>query len=298
MIMPKALNNVVIILKPHNTDELVNLIPNLCRWLKKRDRDVIFHTKEKERLAEILSSKKIAEITFLPPTQIFKKADLIITLGGDGTLIGLCRKLKASTPIFGINRGNLGFITEFGQSEFYDQLQEVLNGKYQLEKKSLFFAEIHRKGKVEAKESFFNDAVITKNDIARMFSLSVSADDDHVYDVSGDGLIVSSPIGSTAYSLAAGGPIVNPNVKAMILTPISAHGLSHRPLVLEDNAVLKIKAIPPFESVILTIDGQKAIAIEENDTVVIKKQKKTISFIKNKNRSYYRTLKEKFGHGK
>lgn len=296
--MAKALKNIVIILKPQNTDELINLIPNLCRWLKKRDRKVVFHLKEKSRLEEILSPKTLKECHFVEPPTLFSKADLIITLGGDGTLIGLCRKLKSSTPVFGINRGNLGFITEFGQSDFYDNLQNVINGKFEIEKKSLFTAEIHRSKKVACKESFFNDAVITKNDIARMFSLSVYSDDDHVYDVSGDGLIISSPIGSTAYSLAAGGPIVNPNVKAMILTPISAHGLSHRPLVLEDSSILKIKAIPPFESVILTIDGQKAIEIKKNDVIVIKKQRKSIHFIKNQNRSYYRTLKEKFGHGK
>ena len=296
--MAKALKNIVVILKPQNTDELINLIPNLCRWLKKRERKVVFHIKEKERLQKVLSPKSLKECYFSEPPSLYSQADLIITLGGDGTLIGLCRKLKSSTPVFGINRGNLGFITEFGQSDFYDNLQDVINGKFKIEKKSLFTAEIHRSNKVAHKESFFNDAVITKNDIARMFSLSVYSDDDHVYDVSGDGLIISSPIGSTAYSLAAGGPIVNPNVKAMILTPISAHGLSHRPLVLEDSSIIKIKAIPPFESVILTIDGQKAIEIKKNDLVVIKKQRKSIHFIKNNNRSYYRTLKEKFGHGK
>ena len=296
--MPKALKEIVIILKPHNTDELVNLIPNLCRWLIKRNRNVVFHEKENSRLQEIVSSRILSNCEFKSPPQLFKEADLIITLGGDGTLIGLCRKLKSATPVFGINRGNLGFITEYGQSDFYDQLQQVINGKYDIERKSLFLAEVHRSGKVIQKESFFNDAVITKNDIARMFTLSVYANDDHIYNVSGDGLIVSTPIGSTAYSLAAGGPIVNPNVKAMILTPISAHGLSHRPLVLEDTSILKIKAIPPFESVILTIDGQKAIEIQKNDTIVLKKQRKNILFVKNQNRSYYRTLKEKFGHGK
>lgn len=299
--MSKKISHVAIILKPQNTDELINLIPNLCRWLSKRGCKVYFTLSEKERLKKIFPYKE-KEISLLTISEVFKKSQLIITLGGDGTLIGLCRNLTKNIPIFGINRGNLGFITEFGQNDFYDQLQLVLKGDYTLEKKSLFEAKITHQNKVIQKKTFFNDAVITKNDIARMFSLSVSihnkTGDEHVYDLSGDGLIISTPTGSTAYSLAAGGPIVNPHVKAIILTPISPHALTHRPIVMEDNSVVKIKPIAPFKSVILTLDGQIAIELKDQDTVIIGKMKKSIYFIKNPNRSYYRTLKEKFGHGK
>lgn len=296
--MNNPIKNISIILRPVNNDNLVNLIPNLFRWLNNRQCQIYFLKKEFQRLQAIFPKDIFSQAHFLDEDNIFNTSQMVITLGGDGTLIGLCRKLNHDIPILGINRGRLGFITEFGQGEFYDQLEKILCGSFVTEKKNLFSANIIRQDKVISENIFFNDAVVTKNDIARMFSLSVSSNEEHIYNLSGDGIIVSSPTGSTAYSLAAGGPIVNPKVEALIITPISPHGLTQRPLVLQDNSLIKLKPIPPFQSVILTLDGQVAIQLDQSDTVIIKKSNHSVNFIKNPEKSYYRTLKEKFGYGK
>lgn len=164
-------------------------------------------------------------------------------MGGDGTLIGVSRNVKKnSPPIFGVNMGNLGFITEFSKVEFFDQLENTIKGTYKLTSLPLYQVEVTRKNKVTFKGTFLNDLVINNNLVSKMLTLSVESEGEHIYNLSGDGLIISSPIGSTAYSLAAGGPIISPSVNAITLTPICAHSLTHRPLVIPDNTSVSIKA--------------------------------------------------------
>jgi len=199
-----------------------------------------------------------------------------------------------------VNIGRLGFITEFEKSEFYEKLNIVLLGKYTIFKKNLYSVEIIRQDKTSMpKQVFFNDAVFTKNDLARMFTVSVESDQEHIYNISGDGLIISSTYGSTAYSLAAGGPIVHPDVKALILTPICAHSLTHRPLVIPDTQSLSISILEKINSVNITLDGQDIINLHPRDIVKIKREpRKLVSFVKNDEKTYFHTLKEKFVHGR
>ncbi len=214
-------------------------------------------------------------------------------------MLGVCRKISSKVPVFSVNLGRLGFITEFEKNEFYEKLNVILLGKYEVFKKSLYCLTVSRKNKTAYKKYFFNDAVFTKNDLARMFTLSVEANQQHVYDLSGDGLIISSTYGSTAYSLAAGGPIVHPDVKALILTPICAHSLTHRPLVIPDSQELSVSIIEKINSVNITLDRQVCIPLEINDLVHISKNnRKTVSLIKNFDKTYFHTLKEKFVHGR
>ena len=143
-----------------------------------------------------------------------------------------------------------------------------------------------------------NDVVVNNNLISRMLTLSVESEGEHIYNLAGDGLIISSPIGSTAYSMAAGGPIIHPNVNAITLTPICAHSLTHRPLVIPDHSNVIIKAAKSDESIKLTLDGQQHVTLGSNDTILVtKKKSKIVRLIKNPDRTYYRTLKEKFTHG-
>ena len=222
-------------------------------------------------------------------------------MGGDGTLIGVCRNIqKNSPPIFGVNMGHLGFITEFSKAEFFDQLEATLKGDYKITQLSLYQVEVFTKKKEKPvfQGFFLNDVVVNNNQISRMLTLSVESDGEHVYNLAGDGLIISSPIGSTAYSLAAGGPIINPNVNAITLTPICAHSLTHRPLVIPDQSNVVIKATRPDELITLTLDGQQAFTIGHSDVIkVTKKKTKIVRLVKNSGRTYYRTLKEKFTHG-
>lgn len=297
--MSKKFSNISIILKPSEFEDLSNLISNLVRWLVRRKKNIIFLESEFERFNSVLSPKVIKQITFKDPQFVFNESDLIISLGGDGTLIGVCREVKSSIPVFGVNLGRLGFITEFNKNSFYENLSEILSDKFETHKKQLYTLNIQRKNEVIAKENFFNDVVFNKNDIARMFTLTVEADGDHIYNLAGDGLIISSTMGSTAYSLAAGGPIVHPEVKALLLTPICPHSLTQRPLVIPDNFEIRVQLIDNIDSVCITLDGQLAFHILPDDEVIVKKDgRKYVSLIKNNDRSYFHTLKEKFVHGR
>lgn len=293
------ITDISIILKPSKFENLGNFVTNLIRWLKRRHKNIYFLDTERKRLEKVLSKKSFGQIQFVKAPFLFNKTQLVISIGGDGTLLGVCRNVNSKIPVFGINLGRLGFITEFNKNEFYESLNIILQDKFDSIKKSLFTLEVHKKNGKVIKGSFFNDAVISKNDIARMFTVSVEAENQHVYNLSGDGLIVSSTYGSTAYSLAAGGPIVHPEVKALLLTPICAHSLNHRPMVIPDNFGVKINLIERIKTVSITLDGQVQIDLDHSDIIVIRKNtRKSVTLVKNIDRTYFHTLKEKFIHGK
>ncbi len=294
------LKNISIVLKPKAISEFESILPNLASWLLRRKKTVFFLLKDKERVHKIFKGD-LKNLNFIEESDLHKLSDLIITMGGDGTLIGVCRNvIKSSPPIFGVNMGHLGFITEFAKAEFFDQLENTLKGNFQTTVYHLFHVEVFTKksDKPSFKGFFLNDAVVNNNQVSRMLTLTVESEGEHIYNLAGDGLIISSPIGSTAYSMAAGGPIVHPMVNALTLTPICAHSLTHRPLVVPDNSNIIIKAARPDESFKLTLDGQQQVTLGSDDIVKITKKKtKIVHLVKNPTRTYFRTLKEKFTHG-
>ncbi len=290
-----SLTIVGITLKPNSTPEFYNILPNLCSWLLRRKRRVIFREDDRERVLKFFKNKKTDELEFWGNKEFHNKIHIMLSLGGDGTLIGVCRRINSKIPVLGINLGRLGFITEFNKNEYFDRLVTILDGKYEITTKPLFHVSIMRKNKVHFKDYFFNDAVIAKNDIARMIYLRIDLGNEHIYNIAGDGIIISTPVGSTAYSMAAGGPIVHPEVKGLVLTPICPHSLIHRPFVVPDTAPISLKILPPHHSVTLTLDGQVALNVDEQDVVMINADKvKKISLIKNPDRSYFETIREKF----
>jgi NAD+ kinase len=291
------LKNVCIVLKPKLTSEFHNTIPTLVSWLRRRSVKVFFQEGQMDLIKKIVDS---SHVNSLSTDDNYSEVDLIITLGGDGTLIGLSRQANKKTPpVFGVNMGHLGFITEFSKSELYDELEKALMGNFQVIKINLFKVEIsNRKGKTK-KFHFINDAVFNQSNISRLVTVSVKANDEPVYSLSGDGLIISSPIGSTAYSLAAGGPIIFPDVKSVVLTPICPHSLNHRPLVLPPTTNIEVRPGGRNEQINLTLDGQEAVSLSPSDTVNIKiNTSKYIKFVKNENKTYFHTLKTKFTHGR
>lgn len=294
------LKNISIVLKPKYNSEFESILPNLASWLLRRKKTISFLTKEADRIQKIFKGD-IKNLNFIAENELHSQSDLIITMGGDGTLIGVCRNItKSSPPIFGVNMGHLGFITEFAKAEFFDQLEATLKGDFELTHLCLYQVEVFPKTKEKPsfKGYFLNDAVVNNNQISRMLTLSVESEGEHIYNLAGDGLIISSPIGSTAYSLAAGGPIIHPSVNAITLTPICAHSLTHRPLVIPDHSNVVIKAARADESIKLTLDGQQAVVLDSNDVIkVTKKKTKIVKLIKNPGRTYFRTLKDKFTHG-
>jgi len=290
-----SLTIVGITLKPNSTPEFYNILPNLCSWLLRRKRRVIFREDDRERVLKFFKNKKTDELEFWDNKEFHNKIHIMLSLGGDGTLIGVCRRINSKIPVLGINLGRLGFITEFNKNEYFDRLVTILDGKYEITTKPLFHVSIMRKNKVHFKDYFFNDAVIAKNDIARMIYLRIDLGNEHIYNIAGDGIIISTPLGSTAYSMAAGGPIVHPEVKGLVLTPICPHSLIHRPFVVPDTAPISLKILPPHHSVTLTLDGQVALNVDEQDVVMINADKvKKVSLIKNPDRSYFETIREKF----
>ena len=195
--------------------------------------------------------------------------------------------------------GRLGFITEFAKADLFEDLTSFFNHGLEIYKENLFKVEIWEKDQLRQKGFFLNDAVISKNEISRMFTLSIDSNDEHVCNLSGDGLIISSPIGSTAYSLAAGGSIIHPAVNAIAITPICPHSLSNRPFIIPNTFTVEIRLPDKDTEVTLTLDGQEAFTL--NNKMLMKVSKSTnrsIKMIKNPNRTYFHTLKEKFTHGR
>ena len=289
------IQNIGISLKPNSTPEFYHILPNLCSWLRRRKRNVVFKEDDYERVKKFFKNKSIDGLQFWNQKQFHHNVDIMLSLGGDGTLIGVCRRINPKIPILGINLGRLGFITEFNKNEYFDRLEDILNGNFEISHKPLCHVSVIRKDELLISDYFFNDAVLAKNDMARIITLRAELDGEHIYNIAGDGLIISTPMGSTAYSMAAGGPIVHPKVSSLILTPICPHSLIHRPFVVPFQSIISLKLLPPHHSVTLTLDGQVGINIEEQDIVLINsKKEKKIALIKNPDRFFFETIRDKF----
>ena len=297
--MKKAIQKVTIVLKPKLVNEFSAVLPNLCLWFLRRKVQVQFLTRDQERIKKIFKALP-KNISFVDEDKYHNFSDLIMSLGGDGTLIGVCRQAtKHSPPIFGVNMGRLGFITEFSKAEFFEELDNVLEKRLKINKVQLYKVEVLEKNKVVNSGIFLNDAVFNKHDISRLIRLTIENNDEHIYDLSGDGLIISSPIGSTAYSLAAGGPIIHPNVGSLVLTPICAHSLTHRPIVIPDQMAITVKSRDKDESIHLTLDGQQLLSIEPYQVIRVSKSKaRFVQLVENPSRTFFHTLKVKFTHGR
>lgn len=287
---------IAIILRPIIKDEFKAVIVNLLRWLGRRDVSYYFLASEEQKLKKLFHQLELSESHFISPKAL-DKMDFLLSLGGDGTLIGLCRMIKSRTPVIGVNWGRLGFITEFNAEGMYQCLSKVLDKDYKIKKCPLFTVKVYLNDKVVFRERFINDLVISRNDISRLFAVKVECDEESLIDIAGDGLILSTPIGSTAYSLAAGGPVVHPNVGALIITPICPHSLLHRPIVVPDHFSVRVRLAPQEREVSLTVDGQVIQCIDQRHVVVITREKNQyVNFVVNPEKTYFHTLKEKFIH--
>jgi NAD+ kinase len=222
--------------------------------------------------------------------------DIIVVLGGDGTLISVARHPSPRPPVIvGVNLGTLGFLTEITPEEAFVALENVLNNSASLESRYLFDCTVTRKGHLNASFSALNDVVITKQALARIFSLEVQIDGERAATVRGDGIIISTPAGSTAYSLAAGGSIVHPRVQATLITPICPHSLTSRPLVLPANSrvSLKLSEDTHHNDVYLTVDGQAGMALTPEDTVAVSTSEHHILIATSPSKNYFDVLNAK-----
>jgi NAD+ kinase len=224
----------------------------------------------------------------------FDDVDLAVVLGGDGTMISASRLLQNSdVPVLGINYGSLGYITEFRIEELYDALDTVLAGNYELDKRVTLDVSHNRNGQELSKNRVLNDVVINKAALARIINIETTLDGLYVNDFRADGLIISTPTGSTAYNLSAGGPIVFPSMNAVVITPICPFTLSNRPIVVPDTAEIQLRLKTENEDVALTLDGQIGFELTTQDVIKVTKSKKTLNLIKPPNRNYFDVLRNK-----
>jgi NAD+ kinase len=271
------------------------VIAELAGWLEARDVRAVFE-EETALLAGVPPDRPTVSRDNLP-----RECDLIVVLGGDGTLIGMAGRIAAAgadVPILGVNYGSLGFLTEITLAELYDALEAALKGRAVLEARAMLTCRTVRQHAVYADHAVLNDIVITKGALSRIIEISVTVGEAPVTRFRADGLIIASPTGSTAYNLAAGGPIVHPAVDAMLLTPIAPHTLTNRPVVIPAASDVHVRPIMDAQDeVFVTFDGQRGFALHPNDLITIRRAPRPLRMVKSSQRSYFDLLREKLKWG-
>ncbi|MCM0650363.1 NAD(+)/NADH kinase [Clostridium swellfunianum] len=219
--------------------------------------------------------------------------DMIISLGGDGTLLGTAREIfKFNIPLLGVNIGNLGFLTEVESSEFCYAMESIKNNDYRIEERAMLDCNVEGAGR-EKKYVCLNDIVLAKGTLARMAKYDIYIDDRFYSSFTADGVIVSTPTGSTAYSLSAGGPIMYPNLKLMSITPICPHSLGVRTIVIDGSSKVRLTVKKKHESVFLTVDGQQSLELVEEDKITVSMSQYRCKLIKLSSYDYFSILRQK-----
>jgi NAD+ kinase len=269
--------------------EAVDLARELVTWLARRGLSALVETD---------CASQVAAGTAASKADIIARADLIVVLGGDGTLLSVARLMQQrAVPILGVNLGGLGFLTAVTTDELMAMIERVLEGNFRVDQRMTLAVLLRRTGEILAERQVLNEAVITKGALARIIDLETTVDGQPLCVYKADGLIVTTPTGSTAYSLSAGGPIVHPSVGVMVLAPICPHTLTHRPMVLPASVVVRVTARSPDEDVVLTLDGQEGMTLSSGDTVEIRRGTNTVPLVQSATRSYFDMLRSKLRWG-
>lgn len=283
------MKTVAIISKP-NKPELAEIVPQLAAWLQERGYELEVDS-ETGAYAPGLKIESREALTKHHP-------EFVIVLGGDGTMLAAARMLaEDKVPILGVNLGALGFLTEVTVEELYEALDEVIAKRAAVERRGMLHCHLLRQGERIVHFDALNDAVVAKSAMARIIEFEIRVDDQFVASYRADGLIVATPTGSTAYSLAAGGPIVTPDVEAFIITPISPHMLAHRPLAVRDSSEVQVLIKSTQEEAFLTVDGQVGIPVLDGDQLTCKKSARNVPLLRLANRSFYDVLRTKLKWG-
>jgi NAD+ kinase len=270
-------------------------LSDIAQWLADRRLAAVFET---------------ATAALMPPADgravatkqsLATDTDMVLVLGGDGTLLSMADCIgEAGTriPILGVNFGSLGFLTEVTLDELYPSLEAATSGKARVEERLMMRAHIERRGSPFADHVALNDVVVTKTARSRMIDLSVSVSGEFLTRVKADGLIMATPTGSTAYNMAAGGPIVQPNVDALILTPIAPHTLTNRPIVIPGRSTVEVQPnMDERDEVFLTLDGQAGFQLEAGDRITVRAADKPLLLVRPSTRSYFEVLRTKLKWG-
>jgi len=265
---------------------LKKIVPPLATWLEERGIEVHLERATGEHLDVKNPS--------VPQEAISDKIDLLIVLGGDGTLLAAARALSGrKVPILAVNLGGLGFLTSFTLDELYPMLELVHAGDYRITERMMLDAQVVHDGLHGLKNCALNDAVANKGALSRMLSFDVYVNQSHVGRYRADGIIVATPTGSTAYSLAAGGPVVQSDLEAFLITPICPHMLTNRPLVVPATATIEVDFAATDEPAYLTLDGQIGFELAPCDKVVVRRSPSKVSLVRPLRKTYYEVLRSK-----
>ena len=290
-----SIKRIGIVLKPHQPDAL-KTICNLVAWLAERDITLVGGP-EIER--EQIEHETGCAVPQVESEKLAAEVDLMLVLGGDGTMIATARMIgDQEVPVLGINYGGLGYLAEFRIEELYSALESILSGNYRLDRRVMLAVELRRGTEPPKTSRVLNDVVINKSALARIIEIETYFDRYYVSSFRADGLIVSTPTGSTAYNLSAGGPVIFPSMNAVVITPICPFTLSNRPIVVPDNAEIELLLKTDNEEVALTLDGQVGFPLKVEDRVVIRKSRTTFNIIQPSNRNYFDVLRDKLRWGR
>ena len=277
------------IITKRNKPEALALTKAMIEWLDERG---------VRALTDHEVAEKVGHPYHLERDAIPSQTEILIVLGGDGTLLSVARlKGIESIPVLGINVGGLGFLTETFKEEMFQVLERVIAGDFETDERLMLKATIYREEKVIGQSTVLNDIVINKGALARIIDLETYIDGGYLTTFKADGLILSTPTGSTAYSLAAGGPIVYPSLNSIIMNPICPHTLTNRPLVLPDSIKIKVILKSAQQDVHITLDGQVGKPLKAEDVVEAKKAESHINLIRSPHKTYFELLRTKLRWG-
>jgi len=274
--------------KRHHQDA-VKLAVDVVTWFRERDIEVFVD----QPLAADMTGVK-----GYPGRSIPALVDLIVVLGGDGTLLSVARLVgELRTPILGVNLGSLGFLTEITRDELFPVLEQIASGDFNVSERMRLDAFIRRSGELVGRYRVLNDIVINKGALARIIDMEAWVDDSYLTTFKADGLIVATPTGTTAYNLAAGGPIIYPGLHCLVISPICPHTLTNRPIIVSDEALIKIEVKFQDEDVVFTADGQEGMPLLGGDVVELRKSRYATLLVKSPSKDYFEVLRTKLRWG-
>jgi len=290
-----SIKRIGIVLKPHQPQAL-KTICELVVWLAERGITLVGGPDVEHERIEHQTGCPVPQVE---PENLAREVDLMLVLGGDGTMIATARMIgDHEVPVLGVNYGGLGYLAEFRIEELYSALESILAGNYRLDRRVMLAVELRRHDDPPKTSRVLNDVVINKSALARIIEIEAYLNGQFVNSFRADGLIVSTPTGSTAYNLSAGGPVIFPSMNGVVITPICPFTLSNRPIVVPDDAEIELLLKTDKEDVSLTLDGQVGFPLEVADRVRIRKSRTTFNLIQPSNRNYFDVLRDKLRWGR
>lgn len=271
----------------HDKEAAMNMVSDLAAFIKEKEcRPVVTY-----KIAEAAGLNEIGVTKY----ELYSKSDFIIVLGGDGTLLDTGRKAaKYGTPLLGLNMGTMGFLASADGEEAHETIEKVLAGEYKLEKRLMLEAEIISETDNPKQYKAVNDVCISRGVFTRITDYGIYVNDEYLANFRADGIIISTPTGSTAYNLSAGGPVLKPDIECMVITPICPHSLHSRSIVVSANDVVRIEAsFGTNGDIIMSMDGQTSVILNNGDTINVKKSESSVNIIKTNKRSFYEILRKK-----